>query len=185
MLSLVVAGLQVGFAKLTRSRRAAHGTRFALPLLCWILLAAPAGAQVPEGIGLQGSVGYSYAGRPGYGLTVGAWTHWWMLVGLASLDLTVTMRESISCEEASNGRVVERGVCSLPSDTLVATMAELHLAPFEGVPLFFGGGIRSAPSFGPYAAMGFASPTGYRRLFWFARGALGRDFGQLHAGVGF
>lgn len=165
---------------------------------CLLLRPHPGWAQVPEPVGLQGSIGYSHPGRPGFGITGGLWAHWWLLVGLASLDVTLVPgppNERYQTETFSNGRTVcrdhstgefaEKEKCGSLPDALIGAMVELDLAPFEQLPVFFGGGLRTAPAPGPYASLGYARALGDDRWFWFLRGALGRHFGQAHFGIGF
>jgi hypothetical protein len=154
-----------------------------------------AAARITRPVGFATSVGYSYPGQSGFGLTGGAWIHFSPVLIFATLDTTLVsgppneryVSETTSdgrtiCRELATGHFATKSKCG-SGRTLIAGMAEAQISPISQ--LFLGAGVRSPPAPGPYVAISYVNDDISAFQFWFVRAAYGKDFAQLHFGLGF
>lgn len=161
-------------------------------LLAW---SPTATAEDRRPVGLAASLGYSDPGQAGLGYTVGAWVRFAPVIAFATLDMTLVdgpaneryASETFSdgrstCRDLTSGEFARKSECG-SGRTLVAGMLEVHFRPVPQ--LFLGAGLRSPPAPGPYVALGYLHEFAWTSPFLFLRGALGKNFGQAHFGLGF
>jgi hypothetical protein len=132
--------------------------------------AKPACAEVTRPVGFSTSVGYSHPGQAGLGLTGGAYGRFAPVLLAGMLDITLVGGEpndryrsatfdngTTVCRDTSNGHSAEKATCGGSVNALLGAMFEFAVIPIDEI--FVGGGVRTAPSTGPYILAGYTDSS--------------------------